>query len=89
MTKKKNEKKVAVVAPKKVEYINLFNTTYYFWRFWIKEILKTGKISKSRFVKDEIGYTGKIAVDKPEVDRSKQVLAEYQKKNPDTVTMWN
>ena len=87
MTKKKNEKKVAVVA-KKVEMVNIFKTTYYYWRFWIKEILKTGKISKSRFVKDEIGYTGNIAVQKTEVDNAKNILISYKSQNRDTVDMW-
>ena len=87
--KKKDEKKVAeVVAPKKVEMTNIFKTTYYWWRFWVKDILKSGKINKARFVKDEVGYTGKIAVQKTEVEAAKKVLADYKTKNPDTVEMW-
>jgi len=55
----------------------------------VRHILAEGGISKFRFVKDADSYNGKIAVAKPEVEKAKKVLAEYQKKNPDTVTMWN
>ena len=87
---KKNEKKVAQQkeTPTKAEWVNVFKTTYYFWRFWVKQILIDGKIKKYRFVKDEVGYTGKIALDKPEVETAKKVLADYQTKHPDTTEMW-
>ncbi len=89
MTKKKNEKKVAAVAaPKKIEMINIFKTTYHRYRHWVRFILTEGKINKFRFVKDEVGYTGNIAIDKPEVEAAKKVLAEYRIQNKDTVEMW-
>lgn len=88
MTKKKNEKTVAVIAPTKTEWVNVSKTTYYFWRFWVKQILSDGKIKKYRFVKDEVGYTGKIAINKPEVDACKKVLADYKTKNKGTKDMW-
>ena len=89
MTKKKNEKTVAAVAaPQKVEMLNIFKTTYGYWRHWVKYILKDGGVIKFRFVKDAETYNGKIAVAKPEVDKAKKVLADYKTKNPDTVVMW-
>ena len=89
MTNKKNEKKVAVVAaPKKIEMINIFKTTYGYWRYWVKNILADGGVNKFRFVKDEGSYNGKIAVQKNEVDTAKKVLADFKNKNPDTVEMW-
>ena len=89
MEKKKNETKVvAVEAPKKIEWINIFKTTYGYWRHWVKYILKDGGIIKFRFVKDAESYDGKIAIAKPEVEKAKKVLADYQKKNPNTVEMW-
>ena len=90
MTKKKSEKKVAAVAaPTKIEWINIFKTTYGYWRYWVKNILADGGVIKFRFVKDEGSYNGKIAVGKPEVEKAKKVLAEYKTKNPDTVVMWS
>jgi hypothetical protein len=86
MTKKKNEK-VAAVATKKV-WVNIFKTNYHRYRHWVKYILAEGKVNGFRFVKDEIGWTGKLAVDKPEVDKAKKVLAEYKTNNPDAVDMW-
>jgi hypothetical protein len=89
MTKKKNEKKVAAIeAPKKIEMINIFKTTYHRYRHWIRFILTEGKINKFRFVKDEVGYTGNIAINKPEVEAAKKVLADYKTKNKNTVEMW-
>ena len=87
---KKKEQKAAPQAetPTKAEWVNVFKTTYYFWRFWVKQILIEGKTKKYRFVKDEVGYTGKIAIDKPEVEAAKKVLADYQTKQPDTTEMW-
>ena len=83
---KKNGK--LVETTNKTEMVNLFKTTYYFWRFWLKDILRSGKINKARFVKDEVGYSGKIAVAKPDVDTAKKVLADYKVKNADVVEMW-
>ena len=89
MSKKKEQKAAPQVeTTTKAEWVNVFKTTYYFWRFWVKQILIDGKIKKYRFVKDEVGYTGKIAIDKPEVETAKKVLAEYKIKNPDTKDMW-
>ena len=88
MTNKKNEKKVAETAPKKVEWVNVLKTTYYYWRFWVKQILINGKIKKYRFIKDAVGYSGNIAVQKTEIENAKKVLAEYKIKNPDTVDMF-
>ena len=85
---KKNEKKVTDTAPTKAEWVNVFKTSYYFWRFWIRTILIEGKVKKYRFVKDEVGYTGNIAINKPEVEAGKKVLAEYKTKNKDTKDMW-
>jgi len=90
MTKKKSEKKVAAVAaPTKIEWINIFKTTYGYWRYWVKNILADGGVIKFRFVKDEGSYNGKIATAKSEVQKAKQVLTEYKTKNPDTVEMWH
>ncbi len=88
MTKKKSEKQVAIVAPKKTEWVNVFKTTYHRYRHWIRFILTEGKVNKFRFVKDEIGYTGKLSVDKPEIDKAKKVLADYKTKNTGSVDMW-
>lgn len=71
-----------------IEMTNIFSTTYGYWRYWVKEILAGGGISKFRFVKDAESYNGKIAVAKAEVDKAKKVLSDYQKKNPDTKAMW-
>ena len=86
MTNKKNQKTVAVTAPKKADWVNLFKTSYFYWRHWIKNDLK-GKV-KARFAKDEIGYSGHIAVQKPDVDKAKKILAEYKTKNPDVKDLW-
>lgn len=37
---KKTEKKVVKVATDKGERVNLFKTSYYYYRFWLKEILQ-------------------------------------------------
>lgn len=90
MSKIKNEKKVvAEVVTKKVEWVNLFKTTYYYWRYFIKAILIEGKIKKYRFVKDEIGYTGKIAVQKNEAINAKKVLGNYKSKHANELDMWS
>jgi len=90
-TKKKKEAVAKVPATEKngkIEMVNIFSTTYGYYRYWIKEILAAGGISKFRFVKDADTYNGKISVASTDIDKAKKVLAEYQKKNPDTVTMW-
>ena len=71
-----------------IEMVNIFSTTYGYWRYWIRQILGEGGITKFRFIKDTDSYNGKIAVAKTDADKAKKVLADYQKKNPDTKTMW-
>lgn len=89
MSKKKEQKAAPQPqTPTKAEWVNVFKTTYYFWRFWVKQILVKGKIKKYRFVKDEVGYKGHIAIDKSEVEAAHKVLADYKIKNPDTKDMW-
>ena len=83
-----SKKKVVEVTPTKKEMVNLFKTTYHRYRHWIRHILTEGKVNGFRFVKDEIGYTGKIAVNKPEVEKAKKVLAEYKVKNSNSLDMW-
>ncbi len=90
-SKKKNvveTKATAKVEKVRVEMISIFSTTYGYWRYFVKNILAEGGISKFRFIKDADSYKGKIAVIKIEVDKAKKVLAEYQKNNPDTKSMW-
>ena len=94
MSSSKKKNVVVAKAPAaekngKIEMVNIFSTTYGYYRYFIKVILAEGGISKFRFVKDAESYNGKIAVAKPEVDKAKRVLSEYQKKNPDIKTMWN
>ena len=81
-------KKPATEKNGKIEMVNIFSTTYGYYRYWVKNILAEGGISQFRFVKDADSYNGKIAVAKAEVDKAKKAWAEYQKKNPDTVLMW-
>ena len=90
-SKKKNV--VAVKAPgteqkAKVEMVNIFSSCYGYWRYFVKNILSEGGIVQFRFVKAPDSYNGKIAVASTEVEKAKKALAEYQKKNPDTKTMW-
>ena len=86
MTKRTTEKEAT--KPTKPDWVKIFQTTYYWYRHWIRALLKNGKIKKFRFVKDEVGYTGNIAVDKPEVEKAKKVLQDYKEKNPDVKEMW-
>jgi hypothetical protein len=83
-----SKKKVVELVPTKKTMVNLFKTNYHYYRHWVKYILSEGKIKAFRFVKDEVGWTGKIAIDKPEVDTAKKVLSDYKVKNPNTTNMW-
>jgi hypothetical protein len=92
----KEKKKVDTAAVKeqkpkteaKPEMVNIFSTTYGYWRYFIKVILAEGGISKFRFVKDAESYNGKIAVAAEEVEKAKKVLADYKAKHPDEKEMW-
>ncbi len=72
----------------KPELVNIFSTTYGYWRYFIKNILAEGGIVKFRFVKDEGSYNGKMAVAKAEAEKAKKVLAGYKAKHPDEKEMW-
>ena len=82
------KKKAEVATETTKDMVVLFKTTYHRYRHWIKSILGDGKISKFAFKKDEVGYTGVISVERSEVEKAKQILADYKAKNPDTVEMW-
>ena len=87
MENNKKEQVKKVDKPTKEEEVILVTTTYYYWRNWVKSILLEGKI-KTRFVKDDVGWSGKISVVKSQMDLAKKVLADYKTKNPDRVDMW-
>lgn len=72
----------------KPEWVNIYSTTYGYWRYWVKYILGEGGITKFRFVKDKGSYNGKIAVSKAEIDKTEKVLADYKAKHPDEKEMW-
>ena len=82
------KKKAVENAPAKNEMVDLFKTTYHYYRNWVKHILTEAKINRFRFLKNETGYDGKISVRKTELDTAKKVLADYKTKNKDTVDMW-
>ena len=82
------KKKAVENALAKNEMVDLFKTTYHYFRNWVKYILAEGKVNRFRFVKNETGYDGKISVSKSEVDTAKKVLAEYKTKNKDIADMW-
>jgi hypothetical protein len=80
--------KVEMPKPEKPEMVNIFSTTYGYYRYWVKTILTEGGIAKFRFVKDEGSYNGKIAVAAGEVEKAKKVFADYKAKHPEEKEMW-
>ncbi len=83
---KKKEQKV-IESPKMV---NLFKTSYHYYRNFVKEILKDAKVNGFRFVKDGKmgGWKGFISIPSTETEKAKKVLAEFKTKNPDTIDLW-
>jgi len=70
---------------KKMEVVTLCETTYYYWRFWIKEILKgTG----ARFRKNVDGWNGIVVVNNNELEQTSKLLAEFKQNNPDAKDLW-
>lgn len=88
LKKESSEKKRITKSKGKIEMINIYSTTYGYWRYWVRNILIEGGISKFKFVKEADSYNGKIAIIKSEVEKAKKVLFEYQVKNADIKTMW-
>ena len=82
------KKSVVVKTTSKKEMVNLFKTSYHYYRNWVKYILSDGKINSFRFLKDEVGWTGIISVPKSEVDRAKSILKDFRIKNPETIELW-
>lgn len=72
----------------KKELVVIGKTTYHYFRNWVKDILRDGKVEGFRFVKDEVGFNGTLQVDKKHEDKAKKVLATYREKNLDVVEMW-
>ena len=70
------------------EMVNVFKTSYHYYRNWVKEILKDGKVNDFKFVKDKIGWKGSISVPKKNEEAIKKVLSDYKTKNPDIVPLW-
>ena len=81
----KETEEVETTLDFKPEMIEIFKTTYGYYRYWVKNILADGGIKKFRFVKDVESYNGKIAVAKTEIEKAKKALADYRTKNPDNV----
>jgi len=82
-TKKKKEAVAKVPATEKngkIEMVNIFSTTYGYYRYWIKEILAAGGISKFRFVKDADTYNGKISVASTDIDKARRFWLNIKRK---------
>ena len=76
------------ITPKATnEMVNLFKTTYHYYRNWVKHILQ-GNVIGFKFIKDKIGWEGFISVPKSEIQKTKSVLQEYKSKNPEAKEMW-
>jgi len=85
---KKKEIVVAKDDKAKPEMINVFKTSYHYYRNWVKQILTEGKIQGFRFLKDEVGWKGFLSVPKTNVEATKKVLTDFKTKHPDTIEMW-
>lgn len=89
---KTSKKVVVAAAPTKAKKettstrVHLVNTNYHFWRHWVKHLLAD---TTAKFVKNEVGYTGVITVDAPELIKVKKILDKYTKDHPDEVAMWS
>ena len=78
-----------VVAPATaLEVVTVATTTYHNWRHWVKDIAKEGGVISAKFVKESVGYNGKITAPKSQVAKLKATFASYQKANPDTKELW-
>ena len=79
--------KKEITSKATLEMVNLFKTTYHYYRNWVKHILQ-GKVIGFKFIKDKIGWEGSISVPKSEINKAKSVLQEYKSKNPEAKEMW-
>lgn len=82
------EKKLQVKEKSKNEMVNVFKTSYHYYRNWVKQILSDGNIKGFRFIKDDVGWMGNISVPKTNQNETKNVLSDYKTKNPEVVEMW-
>jgi hypothetical protein len=64
----------------------IFTTTYYYWRYWVKNILQIQKVN-CRFKRVE-GYTGHILVDVKHKEKALRIFENYKINNPDIANMW-
>ncbi len=71
-----------------IQMVNVFKTSYHYYRNWVKEILTDGKVNDFKFVKDKKGWKGSISVPKKDEETIKKVLSDYKAKNPEIVPLW-
>jgi len=81
-------KKTITEVTATTEMVQLFKTTYHYYRNWVRGILQQGKITNIKFLKEKIGWKGIISVPKSQLEKAKQVLNEYKKKHPDAKELW-
>lgn len=86
--KNKTATKTATAKTVTTVKVHLCKTNYHYYRNWIKNILRDGKITSASFVRNEVGYDGVIKVASNEVVKAKNVLDKYQRDNTDVVSMW-
>lgn len=82
VTEKSKKRKT---AEKKVK---LADTSYHYFRNFVKGLLKSNGVGSARFVKNDSGWNGHIAVNMEQKAMAKEVLAKYKIDNPDVKDLW-
>jgi len=80
--------KKSLVKDNAVKRVRLTNTSYHYFRNWIKDLLRSNEINSAKFIKDSSGWNGHINILETELAKALEVLEQYRIDNADTKILW-
>lgn len=82
-TSKKNNSK-----PAEDKRVKLADSSYHYFRHFIKDLLKTNEVKSARFKKNDEGWHGQISVLASEKESANMALTQYKSDNPEIKDLW-
>lgn len=81
-TKKSNSK------PAEDKRVKLADSSYHYFRHFIKDLLETNEVKSARFKKNDEGWHGQISVLASEKESANMALTQYKADNPEIKDLW-
>lgn len=69
--------------PSKSDAVKLVGTSYHYFRGWLKQHLKDNNIKGFRFIKDDVGWQGRITIPSDGFNEAMKALNDFKASQPE------